>query len=294
MALSEFDVLGEEVSDEETGEILKKGDPRRSLVRYQPNGGELFVSARISLPLLKTAASRPVLLLMPSSREDEVLRPSNPALRAAGGWDLLTPEGSRRNWRLLERICEDLTKASVPACYLAEQHGANRRDFYFVTEDVAGVERIAYAAAEALFFPLAIERRCLAEVAPIIVPTEVIGELDLDVSDDARIRPTRFEFWGADASLAKLRSELEQRGYQYIGFDPGMREMRMAKPVPIDGPGFLAVLKEIASLARSLGCSYRGTETVGGSAQFALDRPLPDRYAAKAGVLGRLFERWRR
>ena len=53
---------------------------------------------------------------------------------------------------------------------LAEQHGANRRDFYFVTEDVAGLERVARAAAEALSFPLAIERRSLAEVAPIILP----------------------------------------------------------------------------------------------------------------------------
>ena len=60
----------------------------------------------------------------------------------------------------------------------------------------------------------------------------------------------------------------------------------MIKPVPIDGPGFLSVLKEIAPLARSLGCSYRGTETIAGSDQFALNRPLPDRYAADT--------RWRR
>ncbi len=29
MTLSEFDVLGEEISDEETEEIVTKGDPRR-------------------------------------------------------------------------------------------------------------------------------------------------------------------------------------------------------------------------------------------------------------------------
>src|SRR4051794_1286696 len=154
MSLREFDVLGEEISDEKTEEIVKQGDPRRSLVRYRPDGSELFVSARINLPLLRAAVSLPVLLLKPASREDEVLKPNDPTLEAAGGWDLLTPEGSRRNWGLLERICEDLTKQSVPACYLAEQHGANRRDFYFVTEDVAGLERIARAAAEALSFPL--------------------------------------------------------------------------------------------------------------------------------------------
>jgi hypothetical protein len=180
--------------------------------------------------------------------------------------------------------------ASVPACYLAEQHGANRRDFYFVTEDIAGLEGIARAVAEALSFALAIERRSLAEVAPIILPTEAIGELGLEVSADARVRPTRFEFWGADTSLTKLRAELERRGYRYVGFDPGVRELRMIKPVPIDGPGFLAVLKEIAPLARSLGCSYRGTETVEGSDQFALNRPLTDRYADTAkGVLGWFF-----
>ena len=69
----------------------------------------------------------------------------------------------------------------------------------------------------------------------------------------------------------------------------------MLKEVPIDGPGFRVVLKEIASLARSLRCSYRGTETVGGFEQFALTRPLPERYAAApspvAGVLRRVFGR---
>ena len=168
----------------------------------------------------------------------------------------------------------------MPACYLAEQHGANRRDFYFVTEDVAGLERIARAAVEALSFPLAIERRGLAEVAPIILPTEAIGELGLDVVADDRVRPTRFEFWGADTSLTKLRAELQRRGYRYVKLDPGVMELRMIKPVPIDGPGFLSVVKEIAPLARSLGCSYRGTETIDGRRPV---RPQP----APAGPLRR-------
>jgi hypothetical protein len=294
MTLSEFDVLGEEVQDEKTEEIVTRGDPRRSLVRYRPNGSELFVTTRINLPLLKAAVPFPVLLLKPTSREDEVLKPSDPALEAEAGWDLLTPEGSRRNWELLERICGDLTEASVPACYLAEQHGANRRDFYFATEDVAGLERIARAAADALSFPLEIERLAVAEVAPTILPTEAIGELGLVVSGFARVRPTRFEFWGAESSLTRLRAELERVGYDFAGFDPGTRELRMVKPVPIDGPGFLAVLKEIIALARSLGCSYRGTETIEGSSQFALDRPVPGRYAADkpaGGIFGRFFGR---
>lgn len=292
MRLSDFDVRGEEIQDDQTEEIIKRGDPRRSLVRYRPDGSELFVSARINLPLLRAAASLPVLLVKPSSREDEVLKPNDPALEAAGGWDLLTGQGSLRNWGLLERICEDVVKASVPACYLAEQHGANRRDFYFVTEDVAGLERVARAAAVALSFPLAIEQHSLADVAPLIVPTEAIGELGLEVSTFYRVRPTRFEFWGAESSLARLRAALERRGYQFLGFDRSVRELRMMKPVPIDGPGFLAVLKEIAPLARSLGCSYRGTETIEGFSQFALDRPLPERYAAAATPVARVFGRF--
>src|SRR3954451_23836314 len=132
MTLSEFDVLGEEISDEETEEIVKAGDPRRSLVRYRPDGSELFVSARINLPLLRAAVALPVLLLKPSSRDDEVLKPNDPALEAAGGWDLLTPEGSRRNWGLLERICEDLTTASA-ACYLGR--AARREPARFLLRD---------------------------------------------------------------------------------------------------------------------------------------------------------------
>jgi hypothetical protein len=90
--------------------------------------------------------------------------------------------------------------ASFPACYVAEQHGEGRRDFYFVTEDAAGFERIARSTAEASGF---------------------------------------------------------------------------------DGAGFRAVLKEIAPLAHSLRCRYRGTETIGGLDQFSLLHPLPERYAAE-------------
>jgi hypothetical protein len=69
----------------------------------------------------------------------------------------------------------------------------------------------------------------------------------------------------------------------------------MIKEVPIDGPGLQAVLKEIVPLARSLRCSYRGTETVGGFDQFLLIRPLPERYASDsstvAGLVRRIFGR---
>ncbi|TPI79968.1 hypothetical protein [Mesorhizobium sp. B2-8-9] len=66
----------------------------------------------------------------------------------------------------------------------------------------------------------------------------------------------------------------------------------MAKEVPIDGEGFGSVLKEIVPLARSLQCSYRGTETVEGHEQFLLTRPLPERYSgARPGLFSRLFGR---
>lgn len=173
MTLHRFEVLGEEVRDDQTEELIKEGDPRRSLVRYRPGGRELFVTTRINVALLRAAVSVPVLLLKPTSREDEVLKPSNPELVAGGGWDLLTPEGSRRNWGLLERICEDVTESHSPACYLAEQHGENRRDFYFASEDPAGLEQIARKAAKALSFPLTIVRCSLADTAPTILPAEM-------------------------------------------------------------------------------------------------------------------------
>lgn len=285
MTLSQFDVRGEQVSDDVTEEIIREGDPHRSLIRYRTDGSELFVYARTNLALLQTAISLPIALLKPVSREDEMMRSD----------DLLNPQGSMRNYRFLERIIEDVTSASFPACYLAEQHGAGRRDFYFATEDVAGFERLVRTAAEAFGFPLTVEQHDLAGVAPIILPAEAIGELGMDVAPDARIRPTRFEFWGAEPSLAKLRAELERRGYRFLSFETSTRELRMLKQVPIDGPGFQGVLKEIVPLARSLGCSYRGTETVEGSEQFYLTRPLPERYAAGsspgAGIFRSIFGR---
>jgi len=53
MALIQFDVRGEQVSDDETEEIIRKGDPHRGLIRYRPDGSELFVHARINIALLR-------------------------------------------------------------------------------------------------------------------------------------------------------------------------------------------------------------------------------------------------
>jgi len=281
MILNQFDVRGGEVCNEETEEIIRKGDPHRNLVRYRLDGSELFVHVRLNVALLQAAVSLPILLVKPHSREDEVSQPD----------DLLTGLGSVRNYELLERICEDVISASFPACYLAEQHGTGRRDFFFVTEDVAGFERIARTAAEALAFPLTVEQYHLIDLAPIILPAEAIGDLDLEIPADARMRLTRFEFWGAEPSLERLRASMERRGYRFLSFEIATRELRMIKKVPIDGPGFRAVLKEIVPLARSLRCSYLGTETIGGFHQFALTRPLPERYAADSSTMADIFKR---
>ncbi|MDX8469301.1 hypothetical protein RFM26_26745 [Mesorhizobium sp. VK23B] len=281
MALLEFAVTGEQVSNEETEEVIREAEPHRGLVRYRPDGGELFVHTRVNMALLRVAASLPILLLKITPHANE-LTPRDA---------LLTPKGSSRNYAFLERLCEDLANAGCPACYLAEQHGQGRRDFYFTTEDVAGFERIARTAAEASAFPLELEQHSLAAVAPVILPAEAIGDLGLEVAADARIRPTRFEFWGAEPSLAKLRAELEKRGYRFLSIETFARELRMAKDVPIDGEGFGAVLREIVPLARSLQCSYCGTETVEGHEQFLLARPLPERYsgAGRGGFLRRIL-----
>jgi hypothetical protein len=281
MILNQFDVRGIEIRDEATEEIIRKGDPHRSLVRYRLDGSEFLVHVRLNVALLQAAVSLPILLVKPHSREDEVLPNSGS----------LTVLGSVRNYELLERICEDVRSASFPACYIAEQHGTDRRDFFFVTEDVAGFEPIARTAAEAWSFPLTIEQYRLAELAPLILPAEAIGDLGLEVQADARMRLTRFEFWGAEPSLAKLRAGMERRGYRFRSFEIATRELRMIKEVPIDGPGFQAVLKEIVPLARSLQCSYLGTETIGGFHQFALTRPLPERYASDSSTARGIFDR---
>lgn len=283
MTLLQFDVTGEQVSDDETEEVIRKADPHRDLIRYRPDGSELFIRTRVNMALLRAAAALPILILKPTPRESE-LTPRDA---------LLTPKGSSRNYAFLERLCEDLASANLPACYLAEQHGDGRRDFYFITEDVVGFEQTARAAAEALAFPLVLEQHSLGAVAPVILPAEAIGDLKLEIATDVRIRPTRFEFWGAEPSLAKLRAELESRGYRFLGIEAFSRELRMVKNVPIDGEGFRAVLKEIVPLARSLQCSYCGTETVEGHEQFLLSRPLPERYAAapRANIFHRMFGR---
>jgi hypothetical protein len=283
MFLAEFNVTGNGEYDGDTGDVLRAPDPSRALVRYRADGSEIHVHVRVNPQLLAAAASLPILLLEPTQGPDEVVPRDQ----------LLTTDGSLRSYELLERICDDLVVESCSARYLAEQAGSGRRDFYFATEDVGRLEQIARRAAGALNFPMAIHEVRLADVAPTILPTELIGELDLPVPAAARMRTTRFEFWGSGPSLERLRNELERLGYRFVSVELAASELRVVKEVPIDGPGFLAVLREIVPLARSLRCSYRGTETVGGFEQFALTRPLPPRYATNGdkakGTWRRLF-----
>jgi hypothetical protein len=278
MSLYEIDVLGQGEIDPSTEEVIRPPDPTRSLVRYTADDREVFVAVRMNLALLAAAAEMPILLLQPSSPPDDLF--------PVGG---LTAAGSVRSYELLERVCDDVVARGCPAWYLAEQHGDTGRDFYFATQAVAALDAIARAAADAAGFALTVRQVDLAEAAPTILPTELIGDLGLEPPPATSPRKTRFEFWGAAASLDELRRQLEQRGFQDLGVELALSELRVAKVVPIDGPGFQAVLQEIVPLARSLRCSYRGTETVGGHEQFALTRPLPARYAGGDGsVRGKL------
>src|SRR5262249_23430792 len=149
-------------------------------------------------------------------------------------------------------------------------------------EDSAGFERIARASADTHAFPLTIEQYSLTQLAPLILATEAIGELGLQIAEDARIQTRRFEFWGAAASLEQLRAKMEERGYRFLSLQPVLGELYMSKPVAIDGARFLEVLKDIVPLARSLRCSYRGAETIDGGDQFLLTRDLPVRFTAPA------------
>jgi len=74
MVLKQFAVRGEQFCHDGIEENLGRDDPHRRLIRYRPDRSELFVYTRVNLALLQAAVSLPILLLKPSSREDEVMR----------------------------------------------------------------------------------------------------------------------------------------------------------------------------------------------------------------------------
>jgi hypothetical protein len=124
-----------------------------------------------------------------------------------------------------------------------------------------------------------------------VLPIEWIGRLGLAVPPKENARKTRFSFWGAEDSLARLRTELERADYSFSSLEMATRELRMTKVVPLDAAGFLAELRRIVPLSRSLRCSYRGEEAVDPE-QFLLTSPAPEYYyPAKRSFLDRLLGR---
>jgi hypothetical protein len=277
VSLEAFGVSGEPLLDDE-GEEIEPGDPQRSLLRWAPDGSERYVNVRMNVPLLSAAAGVPVVRLEPATRPDELMAHGR----------MLTPAGYVRTATLVEDLCAALTASGCPARFLAWEAGHGRRDAYFATQDPACLQEQLAAVARGA--DVTTTQHSLADLAPLLLPRELVGDLGLPVAPGSTWR-TRFEFWGAGESLQRLSTELGSRGFEHLELELGTRELRVAKAVPIDATGFNAVLREIAPLARSLQCSYRGTETVGGPEQFALTHPLPERYAAPGagGFWKRLF-----
>jgi hypothetical protein len=277
--LEQFDVLGEgEAGDD--GEEVRPGDPRRSLVRYTPDR-EVYVSTRLNPDLWKAALSLPVVLVMPIPRAGEVLERNG----------LLTPGGSVANFEFRDTLGEVLDSIACPASYLADVHGGGRRSFYFAAESA---ERFGVALSEAsdrAAMEVDVQVLSFAEAALFVLPIEWIGRLGLAVPPKENARKTRFSFWGAEDSLARLRTELERADYSFSSLEMATRELRMTKVVPLDAAGFLAELRRIVPLSRSLRCSYRGEEAVDPE-QFLLTSPAPEYYyPAKRSFLDRLLGR---
>lgn len=258
-----------------------KGEPRRSLARHLPDGREIFVSTRMNLDLLAEASQLPLMLVKPVPAPEHVLE----------GGDSLTGPGSIASYELLEELAEALTAASCPAAYLGEQHGDGRRDFYFTTEAPNDFRLVVADVAARKGVEVGIEEMAFTNAAQRILPIELIGRLRVPVPPGATMN-ARFAFWGDYPNLEKLQKELERRGFKFLELNRAIRELRMSRDVPVDGPGFLALLREIVPLSRNLRCSYRGEETVDGFQPFLLTAPTPQHYyPPRQGLGARLFGR---
>ncbi len=262
------------------GEEVRRGEPRRSLVRYTA-AGEVYVSTRLNPDLWKVAIGFPVVLVKPIPHQRDVLERNG----------LLTPNGSVASFEFRNTLGEALAATACPASYLAHRHGGGRRDFYFAAESAEQFGKALAAASDRASMEVDVEVLSFPEAALFVLPIEWIGRLGLAVPPDENRRKTRFSFWGTEESLARLRTGLEHAGYAFSSFEMATRELRMTKVVPLDGAGFLAELRQIVPLSRSLRCSYRGEEAVEPEV-FLLTAPVPQHYyPTKPSFLDRLLGR---
>jgi hypothetical protein len=294
--LKNFSVLSEpdEEGDEDSSES-SRGDPERKLLRIDEAGNARYVTSRFNLALLRVAKALPVAIIsiapplsFPSedamSRDDRVNQ---------GEW---IRTGLDFYWKL----AESLKTAKFQARYIAQtfSDGA-QRCFYFSTDEPTSLRNLSSELLAPYGFTHSFDDSDLSRVAPDMLPVELISELGLSQAGTDRMRVIGFKFTGADESLVKLRSMLEDRGFRLFDHTEHIGPMRMTKRVSVDQFEFREVLREIVPLSRGLRCSYWGEETLGGHRQFLLDSPIPAAYFpatsitsnARPNMFGRIFGR---
>lgn len=293
MILDRFSVTGEEVVDENgvpnsDGDlpVIRPADPRRSIRRYEL-GMSLGVTVRLNLELLAAARNLPIVVcrLSPPVEFPPEDRMSREDRSREGDW---IKTGLSFFWDLPDA----LAAAGCSACYLADRFGPSaKRVYYFVAEQPTEFRAVAEREARAKEFEFAAFEADLRDVAPDFLPIEVVGELKLDRVSPPRIE-AGFSFTGHESSLERLRSRLESSGYAFDEAKPYLSELRMRKLVPVDPDGFLDELRKVVPLARDMGCSYRGEETVDGGGQFLLTVALPEKYRGpKTSFFSRMLGR---
>ncbi len=276
--LEQFDVRGDGVYDDETGEVVVEPEPMRHLLRFAPDGTEVFAYARVNIPLLQVARDLTLVELAPVAHADELM---------ADG--LLNANGSHRSYVYLELLCDALKESGSPARYLAETHTRGGRRFYFTTE--APEELVELATSVSAETSVGHRVLALADLASVIMPTELMGHLGF--TPPAPTGRRLFGFWGNPGpAIESLGSALRQRGYEVYSSVPQLGELKVIKEVPLDEAGFLEVLQEVIGLSHARGCRYMGTETIDGGEQFRVGEPIPPRYAGggakqKKGFFGR-------
>lgn len=295
MTLSGFSVSGDPVVDEagtpdEYGDLplLSEADRERKILRYDEAGQSLSLAVRLNRRLLEAAKEHP-LIVFRLSPGDEVEDGAAPEVSGRGRARDWISDGLHLYWRIFEKLeTEDFR-----SCYLASAFAESlRRTHYFVSEQPERLIRIVSSAAAKKGFSLEHEQTSLGRVAADFLPIELVGQLGLHSAGGRQSVKAGFGFWGAEDNLLRLRRDLEGDGFVLDEFIPSLRELRMAKEVPVEPSAFLRILQRIVPLSRSLGCSYRGEETADGHEQFLLTSPKPGKYyPAPTSLTRRLFGR---